>query len=101
MRHVVLGVHGCPQVLNTRAVEVMKRMSDKLMGRDYAPDIFVGGSGTGLEPDSVAAQVRARGRWGGVWVGKWVASSAAGFLWCSRRGGGWHAAGQLRARRAW
>ncbi|GLC61314.1 hypothetical protein PLESTB_001742500 [Pleodorina starrii] len=46
------------EVLNTRAVEVMKRMSDKLMGRDYAPELSVGGGAGGLEPDSVAAQVQ-------------------------------------------
>jgi FKBP12-rapamycin complex-associated protein len=46
------------KVLNTRAVEVMKRMSDKLMGRDYAPELSVGGGAGGLEPDSVAAQVQ-------------------------------------------
>uniref|UniRef100_A0A7R9YRV0 FATC domain-containing protein n=1 Tax=Chlamydomonas euryale TaxID=1486919 RepID=A0A7R9YRV0_9CHLO len=42
------------EVLNSRAVEVMRRMSDKLMGRDYAVD-----SGAGpAESDSVAAQVQ-------------------------------------------
>ncbi|EFJ44271.1 target of rapamycin, growth-regulatory PI3K-like protein kinase [Volvox carteri f. nagariensis] len=46
------------EVLNTRAVEVMKRMSDKLMGRDYAPEVSVGGGAGGVEPDSVAAQVQ-------------------------------------------
>nr|ABB13529.1 target of rapamycin kinase [Chlamydomonas reinhardtii] len=47
------------EVLNTRAVEVMKRMSDKLMGRDYAPELCVGGGSgaSGMEPDSVPAQV--------------------------------------------
>ncbi|GFR45446.1 hypothetical protein Agub_g6842, partial [Astrephomene gubernaculifera] len=49
------------EVLNTRAVEVMKRMSDKLMGRDYAPELAAGGGGGGgglQEADSVAAQVQ-------------------------------------------
>ncbi|GIL87381.1 hypothetical protein Vretimale_1690 [Volvox reticuliferus] len=46
------------EVLNTRAVEVMTRMSLKLMGRDYSTDLSVG-SGAGVsEPDSVAAQVQ-------------------------------------------
>ncbi|GIL44136.1 hypothetical protein Vafri_1666 [Volvox africanus] len=46
------------EVLNTRAVEVMKRMSDKLMGRDYSTDLSVGSAAGGLEPDSVPAQVQ-------------------------------------------
>lgn len=45
------------EVLNSRAVAVMQRMSDKLMGRDYAAE---GGAGAGgaVESDSVPAQVR-------------------------------------------
>lgn len=50
------------QVLNTRAVEVMKRMSDKLMGRDYSPEMGSVGPGAGPgvpgDPESVAAQVQ-------------------------------------------
>ena len=49
--------HVWAQVLNTRAVEVMKRMSDKLMGRDYPTEGVAGGSG-GSEPDSVYSQVQ-------------------------------------------
>ncbi len=47
-------------MLNSRAVEVMKRMSDKLMGRDFV----VEGGVNPMESDSVAAQV-----WtdGGLW----------------------------------
>lgn len=43
-------------MLNTRAVEVMKRMSDKLMGRDYPTEGVAGGGGQ--EPDSVYSQVQ-------------------------------------------
>ncbi|KAG2491268.1 hypothetical protein HYH03_010473, partial [Edaphochlamys debaryana] len=47
------------EVLNTRAVEVMRRMSDKLMGRDYAAEMGGAGGGPGGgEADSVAAQVQ-------------------------------------------
>ena len=46
------------EVLNSRAVEVMKRMSDKLMGRDFV----VEGGVNPMESDSVAAQ---------VWEAKW------------------------------
>eukprot|EP00798_Chlamydomonas_sp_ICE-L_P022754 gene22754-29922_t len=42
------------EVLNSRAVEVMKRMSDKLMGRDYA----VEGMALQTESDSVSSQVQ-------------------------------------------
>jgi FKBP12-rapamycin complex-associated protein len=41
-------------VLNERAVAVMKRMSDKLVGRDYA----VEGLAPAPESDSVAVQVQ-------------------------------------------
>lgn len=47
------GVQGDPsEALNDRAVEVMKRMSDKLTGRDFLPDGYTG------ECDSVMRQVR-------------------------------------------
>jgi FKBP12-rapamycin complex-associated protein len=42
------------QVLNERAVAVMRRMSDKLMGRDYVLE----GISLSHESDSVAAQVQ-------------------------------------------
>jgi FKBP12-rapamycin complex-associated protein len=43
------------EVLNSRAVEVMKRMSDKLLGRDFPLE----GSLNGLsqENDTIASQV--------------------------------------------
>lgn len=43
-----------PQVLNSRAVAVMQRMSDKLMGRDGLADGVAAGV---VESDSVPAQV--------------------------------------------
>ncbi|MEW5308376.1 MAG: hypothetical protein WDW38_000344 [Sanguina aurantia] len=42
-------------VLNTRAVEVMKRMADKLMGRDFAAE---GSAASAGDSDSVPAQVQ-------------------------------------------
>jgi hypothetical protein len=42
-----------PQVLNERAVAVMKRMSDKLMGRDYSVE-----GGQADHSHAVEAQVR-------------------------------------------
>lgn len=47
------GIQGDPsEVLNVRAVAVMRRMSDKLTGRDFLPEGFIGDS------DSVTRQVR-------------------------------------------
>ena len=43
------------EVLNSRAVAVMTRMSDKLMGRDFV----IEGMAIPTESDSVPAQVRA------------------------------------------
>ena len=44
-------------MLNSRAVEVMKRMSDKLMGRDFV----VEGGVNPMESNSVATQVWTNG----------------------------------------
>jgi FKBP12-rapamycin complex-associated protein len=47
------GIQGDPsEALNDRAVTVMKRMSDKLTGRDFLPEGYSG------ENDSVKRQVR-------------------------------------------
>jgi len=47
----------CVQVLNERAVAVMKRMSDKLMGRDYTVE-----GGQAEQSHAVDAQVGQRQR---------------------------------------
>ena len=49
------GAPDANEVLNERAVAVMKRMSDKLTGRDFAPSDSMPGS---AEPDSVHQQVQ-------------------------------------------
>ncbi|GAB4815427.1 hypothetical protein N2152v2_002473, partial [Parachlorella kessleri] len=50
-----LGAPDANEVLNERAVAVMKRMSDKLTGRDFSPADGLPGSS---EPDSVPQQVQ-------------------------------------------
>ncbi len=49
------GAPDANEVLNERAVAVMKRMSDKLTGRDFTPADGMPGS---AEPDSVQQQVQ-------------------------------------------
>lgn len=51
--HTHAGAGGTNEVLNSTAVAVMTRMSDKLMGRDYTVD----GMSPPTENDSVVAQV--------------------------------------------
>lgn len=53
--HPPPGAPDANEVLNERAVAVMKRMSDKLTGRDFTPSDGMPGS---AEPDSVQQQVQ-------------------------------------------
>ena len=48
------GIEDANEVLNERAVAVMKRMSDKLTGRDFTGDSLP----SGMDSDSVAVQVQ-------------------------------------------
>ena len=78
--HTRTGAGDANEVLNSRAVAVMTRMSDKLMGRDYTVD----GMSPPSENDSVIAQVGVGVRVGvnvGVGVGLPMSSFTVIVIW--------------------
>jgi phosphatidylinositol kinase/protein kinase (PI-3 family) len=65
------------EALNERAVAVMRRMSDKLMGRDFAPDSALSGGAAG--PGGDAAGAAAGGAGAGATTGTTTSAAGAGY----------------------